>query len=120
MKLIALIHEESDGSFWAEVPSLPGCISGGYTRDETCANISEAAEGVLESIRKHRGGLGGEHTYDAPSIGDLFSEAEPEGDPQLYGSVLVHNYYQLFAKDIESIRSDFSDLNNPQLAELAV
>ena len=32
MKLIALIHEDENGEYWAEVPALPGCISGGDTK----------------------------------------------------------------------------------------
>lgn len=48
MKLKVHIHSAAEGGFWAEVPSLPGCVSEGETREETLANIREAAEGWLE------------------------------------------------------------------------
>ena len=48
MKLKVLMHPADEGGFWAEVPALPGCVSEGETRDETLANVREAAEGWLE------------------------------------------------------------------------
>lgn len=47
MKLKVLVHEEEEGGYWAEVPSLPGCVSHGDTWEEVLANIREAAEGWL-------------------------------------------------------------------------
>ena len=40
-----IIHPAEEGGFWAEIPSMPGCVSEGETIDETKANIREAAEG---------------------------------------------------------------------------
>jgi predicted RNase H-like HicB family nuclease len=37
-----LIYPGEDGYFVVEVPSLPGCISQGKTREEALANIEEA------------------------------------------------------------------------------
>jgi predicted RNase H-like HicB family nuclease len=37
-----LLHPGEDGYFVAEVPSLPGCITQGKTRDEALANVEEA------------------------------------------------------------------------------
>ena len=48
MKLNVLVHPADEGGFWAEAPSLPGCVSQGETFDEVLANIREAAEGWLE------------------------------------------------------------------------
>jgi predicted RNase H-like HicB family nuclease len=48
MKLKALIHPAEEGGYWAEVPSLPGCVSEGESLEEVKANIREAAEGWLE------------------------------------------------------------------------
>jgi len=48
MKLKVLMHPADEGGYWAEVPALPGCVSEGETRDETLANVREAAEGWLE------------------------------------------------------------------------
>jgi predicted RNase H-like HicB family nuclease len=48
MKLKALIHPAEEGGYWAEIPSLPGCVSEGDSLDEVKASIREAAEGWLE------------------------------------------------------------------------
>ena len=49
----AHIFPGEDGYFVAEVIGLPGCISQGRTRAEALANIKEALEGILESIKEH-------------------------------------------------------------------
>lgn len=53
MKYRVLIEQDEDGIFVAEVPSLPGCISQGHTREEAIKNIQEAIEGYLESLKDH-------------------------------------------------------------------
>ena len=45
--LKVLIHKADEGGFWAEVPSLPGCVSQGETVEELRGNIREAIEGWL-------------------------------------------------------------------------
>jgi predicted RNase H-like HicB family nuclease len=45
--LKVLIHKAEEGGFWAEVPSLPGCVSQGETVEELRGNIREAIEGWL-------------------------------------------------------------------------
>ncbi len=45
-----LIYPGEDGYWVAEVPSLPGCISQGKTKEETIANIKEAIEAYVESL----------------------------------------------------------------------
>ena len=52
MKLKVFIHEAEEGGFWAEVPSIPGCVTQGETFDELLANIYDAVEGCL-SIDVH-------------------------------------------------------------------
>ena len=44
-----LVHKAEEGGFWAEVPSLPGCVSEGDTMEELRANIKEAILGWLEA-----------------------------------------------------------------------
>lgn len=39
---IVLLYPDEDGYIVAEVPSLPGCISQGKTREEALENIQEA------------------------------------------------------------------------------
>lgn len=53
MKYRVLLQQDEDGVFVAEVPALPGCISQGTSREEALANIREAIEGYLESLRTH-------------------------------------------------------------------
>ena len=47
----AIFHkcEPPETGYWAEVPSLPGCVSEGETLEECKAMIRDAAEGWLET-----------------------------------------------------------------------
>jgi predicted RNase H-like HicB family nuclease len=53
MKYRVLVEQDEDGVFVAEVPSLPGCISQGSTREEATTNIKEAIMLYLESLEAH-------------------------------------------------------------------
>ena len=53
MKFRVLIEQDEDGVFVAEVPSLPGCISQGKTREEAVQNAQEAISAYLESLKEH-------------------------------------------------------------------
>lgn len=46
-----LLYPGEDGQFVVEVPSLPGCISQGKTRDEALTNIEEAIALYLEFLQ---------------------------------------------------------------------
>jgi predicted RNase H-like HicB family nuclease len=48
MKYTVILDQESDGGYVVMVPSLPGCVSQGDSREETLANIREAAELYIE------------------------------------------------------------------------
>lgn len=50
MKLKIILEPSEEGGYTAIVPSLPGCISEGDTREEALANIKEAIELYLEPI----------------------------------------------------------------------
>ncbi len=54
MKRRVLLLPGEDGYVIAEVPSLPGCISQGKTRDEALANIREAIA-LHEEVLQERG-----------------------------------------------------------------
>jgi predicted RNase H-like HicB family nuclease len=45
-----LLYPGEDGYFVVEVPSLPGCISQGKTREEALANIEEAIALYIEEL----------------------------------------------------------------------
>jgi predicted RNase H-like HicB family nuclease len=53
MKYCVLIETDEDGVFVTEVPSLPGCISQGATREEALVNIKEAIAVYVESLESH-------------------------------------------------------------------
>ncbi len=53
MKYRVLIEQDEDGVFVAEVPSLPGCISQGRSRQEALENAKEAIAAYLESLAAH-------------------------------------------------------------------
>ncbi len=55
MKFRVLIDQDEDGVFIAEVPSLPGCLSDGRTREEALKNVREAISLYLESLEAHGG-----------------------------------------------------------------
>ena len=49
MKLTIVLEPQEEGGFTAYVPSLPGCISQGETKEDTIKNIREAIELYLEA-----------------------------------------------------------------------
>jgi predicted RNase H-like HicB family nuclease len=51
MKYRVYIEQDEDDMFVAEVPALPGCTSQGKTRSEALANVKDAIEAYLASLR---------------------------------------------------------------------
>lgn len=47
----AILYKGEDGYWVAEVPSLPGCISQGKSKEETIANIKEAIDGYIRALK---------------------------------------------------------------------
>lgn len=50
MNIRIVLEPGDEGGYTAFVPSLPGCISEGDTRDEALKNIQEAIELYLEPV----------------------------------------------------------------------
>ena len=50
MRLKIILEPSEEGGYTAIVPSLPGCISEGDTKEEVLKNIREAIELYLEPI----------------------------------------------------------------------
>jgi predicted RNase H-like HicB family nuclease len=50
MKLQIVLEPSEEGGFTASVPSLPGCVSEGDSREEALRNIREAIELYLEPV----------------------------------------------------------------------
>jgi predicted RNase H-like HicB family nuclease len=47
-----LIYPGEDGYWVAEVPSLPGCISQGKTKDEAITKIKDAIEAYIDALEQ--------------------------------------------------------------------
>lgn len=52
MKLKVVIEKGENGYYVVTVPSLPGCISQGKTKEEALENIKEAIELYLEVLQE--------------------------------------------------------------------
>ena len=50
MKIKIYLEPSDEGGYTAVVPSLPGCISEGDTKEEALRNIREAIELYLEPV----------------------------------------------------------------------
>ena len=50
MKLKVVLEPSDEGGYTVYVPSLPGCLSEGDSREEALANIREAIELYLEPV----------------------------------------------------------------------
>lgn len=48
----AELEQDDDGRWGAEIPSLPGCATWGYTKDEALESLQEAAQGYLDVLRE--------------------------------------------------------------------
>jgi len=55
----AVIYPGEDGYWVAEVPSLPGCLSQGTSREDAIRNIREAIDAWVEAMKSM-----GEHVPD--------------------------------------------------------
>jgi len=64
MKLEVVLEPSDEGGYTAYVPSLPGCISEGETREEALANIREAIELYLEPVEDDRVIAGEAETHE--------------------------------------------------------
>jgi len=53
MKLKVIVHVAEEGGFWAEVPSIPGCVSQADSFEDLLPHIYEAVEGCLSVDLDH-------------------------------------------------------------------
>lgn len=47
MKLKVVVHNAEEGGYWAEVPSIPGCVTQADSYEDLITNLYEAIEGCL-------------------------------------------------------------------------
>ncbi len=52
MKNLKVIIEQTDNGLWANIPTLPGCISFGNNFEELKKNITEAVELHIEGMKE--------------------------------------------------------------------
>jgi len=52
MKYKVVVEPQEEGGYTVYVPTLPGCVSQGETIEEVTANIKEAIEVYLESLKE--------------------------------------------------------------------
>ena len=52
MKYRVVLEPQQEGGYTIYVPALPGCVSQGETTEEAMANIKEAIEIYLESLKE--------------------------------------------------------------------
>ena len=50
MKIKIILEPSEEGGYTAVVPSLPGCISEGNSKEEAIQNIKEAVELYMEPV----------------------------------------------------------------------
>ena len=53
MEYVVVIERGADGSYSAYVPDLPGCVACGDTVDQARAELAEAVQLHIESLREH-------------------------------------------------------------------
>jgi len=63
MRQVVIYADADDGGWVAEVPSLPGCISQGDTREEVLRNVREAIDTWVDGA-KHVGIDVPDETFD--------------------------------------------------------
>jgi predicted RNase H-like HicB family nuclease len=52
MRQVIIFPDHEDGGWVAEVPSLPGCVSQGDTREEVIANVRDAIDTWIEGAKQ--------------------------------------------------------------------
>lgn len=53
MRFIVTMERDETGMIVVECPSIPGCVSQGYTEEEAISNIREAIHDCLEVRAEH-------------------------------------------------------------------
>jgi len=62
MKLTVILEPQEEGGFTVSVPTLPGCVTQGDTKEEAIENIKEAIEVYLVPDEKELSEYNGEIT----------------------------------------------------------
>lgn len=49
MRVKVVVHQKDDGTFWAEIPAIPGCAAEGRTFDELLTTLPEVINAKLNA-----------------------------------------------------------------------
>ena len=60
---VILHRDEEFRGYWVEVPTLPGCVSQGKSKEEALKNIKGAIELHLECMKEDGEEIPGEESY---------------------------------------------------------
>lgn len=52
-RFIVYLEPDEEGGYIAIVPTLPGCVTQGETKEEALAMAEDAIRGYVESLKKH-------------------------------------------------------------------
>lgn len=63
MRQVVLYPDVEDGGWIVEVPSLPGCVSDGATKEEALRNVQDAIDAWMEAA-KDTGVMVPDETFD--------------------------------------------------------
>ncbi len=119
MELIAVIRQDEEGRYSAEVPGLSGCYSQGETAEEAEANIAEAVEAWLGEVRDRIATEGDPSLPSFWAAEDVFCPADT-GHKRLYNSLIFRNYAQAFADFVEVFPIAETDRSDERLAAVTV
>ena len=64
MRQVLIYPDHQDGGWVSEVPSLPGCVSQGETREDALRNVGEAIDAWIEAAKS----LGRDVPRDAQDV----------------------------------------------------
>jgi predicted RNase H-like HicB family nuclease len=92
MKFEVIIYKDEDGSFIAECPSIPGCVSQGKTESEVLTNIKSSIDD-FKQVRMEKGML-----VSIPFSTHKYKEQYliPQNLPSLKSKKVIKNTLKLF------------------------
>ena len=64
LEITYIIHEDPRGGYWAEVPSIPGCVTEAETLEELEQMVRDAVEGCLTTYLERLRGNSPERHID--------------------------------------------------------
>jgi len=92
LEWIAVIHEDDEVGYWAEIIMLDGCVSERETLDEIRGNIAQAVTGVFDAMAERL--LSGQ-LVGFPTLPEDFTIGNTPQE-QTYSKAVLHNFWAIF------------------------